>query len=162
VGWRPQFSHCLLFNPTDPRSARSNTLLEVRMGPDEVHDVQNIAEILVDPEGALERRSFWENTGHSLLVGVILHVFYAESEKTLSRLATFLPDPPRRSFEHTLRHMLDKPLVRLMLNQIARRLTESLEGDPAKRRRHLLLMILDELPAVGRHAAARDNEQAAA
>jgi type IV secretion system protein VirD4 len=43
-----------------------------------------------------------------------------------------------------------KPLVRLVLNQIGRRLTESLEGDPAKRRRHLLLMMLDEFPALGR------------
>jgi type IV secretion system protein VirD4 len=34
----------------------------VRKGPDEVRDVQNIADILVDPEGALERRSHWEKT----------------------------------------------------------------------------------------------------
>ncbi len=27
-GWRSTFSHCLLFNPTDPRSARYNPLLE--------------------------------------------------------------------------------------------------------------------------------------
>ena len=68
AGWRSRFSHCLLFNPTDPRSARYNPLLEVRKGPDEVRDVQNIADILVDPEGALERRSHWEKTSHSLLV----------------------------------------------------------------------------------------------
>jgi len=43
-----------------------------------------------------------------------------------------------------------KPLVRLVLNQIGRRLTEKLEGDPAKRRRHGLLMMLDEFPALGR------------
>jgi len=43
-----------------------------------------------------------------------------------------------------------KPLVRLVLNQIGRRLTEKLEGDPAKRRRHQLLMMLDEFPALGR------------
>jgi len=54
AGWRTKFSHCLLFNPTDARSARYNPLLEVRKGPDEVRDVQNIADILVDPEGALE------------------------------------------------------------------------------------------------------------
>ncbi len=60
AGWRSRFSHCLLFNPTDPRSARYNPLLEVRKGPDEVRDVQNIADILVDPEGALERRTHWE------------------------------------------------------------------------------------------------------
>jgi type IV secretion system protein VirD4 len=35
VGWRAKFSHSLLFNPTDSRSARYNPLLEVRKGPDE-------------------------------------------------------------------------------------------------------------------------------
>ncbi|MGK9232206.1 conjugal transfer protein TraG [Inquilinus limosus] len=234
AGWRARFSHCLLFNPTDPRSARYNPLLEVRKGPDEVRDVQNIADILVDPEGALERRSHWEKTSHSLLVGTILHVLYAEEEKTLARVATFLSDP-QRSFAHTLRRMMGtnhlgtpehpkvhpvvasaarevlnksenersgvlstamsflglyrdptvaattaacdwriadlvdaerpvslylvippsdisrtKPLVRLVLNQIGRRLTERLEGDPGKRRRHQLLMMLDEFPALGR------------
>jgi type IV secretion system protein VirD4 len=234
AGWRAKFSHCLLFNPTDPRSARYNPLLEVRKGPDEVRDVQNIADILVDPEGALERRSHWEKTSHSLLVGAILHVLYAEEEKTLARVATFLSDP-QRSFAHTLRRMMEtnhlgtpeqprvhpvvasaarevlnksenersgvlstamsflglyrdptvaattaacdwritdlvdaerpvslylvippsdisrtKPLVRLVLNQIGRRLTERLEGDPTKRRKHQLLMMLDEFPALGR------------
>jgi len=32
AGWRARFSHCLLFNPTDLRSARYNPLLEVRKG----------------------------------------------------------------------------------------------------------------------------------
>ncbi|PVM84447.1 conjugal transfer protein TraG [Caulobacter radicis] len=231
AGWRSTFSHCLLFNPTDARSARYNPLLEVRKGPDEVRDVQNIADVLVDPEGALERRSHWEKTSHSLLVGAILHVLYAEEEKTLARVATFLSDP-QRSFAHTLRRMMatnhlgtpgaprvhpvvasaarevlnksenersgvlstamsflglyrdptvalatsacdwriadlvdapvpvtlylvippsdisrTKPLVRLVLNQIGRRLTE---GDPAKSRKHQLLMMLDEFPALGR------------
>jgi len=43
AGWRAKFSHCLLFNPTDARSARYNPLLEVRRGADEVRDCQNIA-----------------------------------------------------------------------------------------------------------------------
>jgi type IV secretion system protein VirD4 len=104
-GWRSQFSHALLFNPTDSRSARYNPLLEVRKGSDEVRDVQNIADILVDPEGALERRNHWEKTSHSLLVGTILHILYAEEEKTLSRVAAFLSDP-MRSFDNTLRCMM--------------------------------------------------------
>ena len=73
AGWRSLFSHCLLFNPTDRRSARYNPLLEVRRGVEEVRDVQNIADILVDPEGVLDRRNHWEKTSHSLLVGTILH-----------------------------------------------------------------------------------------
>ena len=84
AGFRSSFSHCLLFNPADLKSARYNPLLEVRKGEWEVRDVQNIADILVDPEGALERRNHWEKTSHALLVGVILHVLYAEAEKTLT------------------------------------------------------------------------------
>ena len=40
-----------------------------------------------------------------------------------------------------------KPLVRLILNQVGRRLTEELED---KRKRHKLLLMLDEFPALGR------------
>jgi type IV secretion system protein VirD4 len=232
AGWRARFSHCLLFNPTDPRSARYNPLLEVRRGPDEVRDVQNIADILVDPEGALERRNHWEKTSHSLLVGAILHVLYADEDKTLARVATFLSDPTR-SFVETLHAMMTtnhlgtaaeplvhpvvasaarellnksenersgvlstamsflgvyrdptvatvtsacdwriddllgaqrplslylvvppsdisrtKPLVRLLLNQIGRRLTERLHSSARPPRQ--LLMMLDEFPALGR------------
>ena len=54
-----------------------------------------IADVLVDPEGALERRNHWEKTSHSLLVGTILHVLYAETDKTLAGVANFLSDPQR-------------------------------------------------------------------
>jgi type IV secretion system protein VirD4 len=227
AGWRSRFSHCLLFDPTDARSARYNPLLEVRRGVHEVRDVQNIADILVDPEGALERRNHWEKTSHALLVGVILHVLYAEEEKTLARVAALLSDPGR-SFAATLRAMMatrhlesgvhpvvaaaarelldksdnersgvlstavsflalyrdptvaavtaecdwriadlmegarpvtlylvvppsdisrTKPLVRLVLNQIGRRLTERLPEGTGGRQ---LLLMLDEFPALGR------------
>ena len=141
AGWRSRFSHCLLFNPTDPRSARYNPLLEVRKGPDEVRDVQNIADILVDPEGALERRSHWEKTSHSLLVGAILHVLYAEEEKTLARVATFLSDP-QRSFAHTLRRMMatnhlgtkEHPQVHPVVASAAREAGAELRVDAGVRR----------------------------
>ena len=236
AGWRQRFSHCLLFNPTDARSARYNPLLEVRRGTDEVRDVQNIADILVDPEGALERRNHWEKTSHSLLVGAILHILYAEEDKTLARVASFLSDP-QRPFTATLRRMMTtnhlgtsdapvvhpvvasaarevlnksenersgvlstamsflglyrdptvatvtsrcdwriadlvegkspvslylvvppsdisrtKPLIRLVLNQIGRRLTEHLHAENGSNAaaRHKLLMMLDEFPALGR------------
>ncbi|MBH8910412.1 conjugal transfer protein TraG [Pseudomonas aeruginosa] len=230
AGWRSRFSHCLLFNPTDPLSAAYNPLLEVRRGSHEVRDVQNIADILVDPEGALERRNHWEKTSHALLVGAILHVLYAGEDKTLRGVANFLSDPAC-PFEVTLhqmmttRHLGDgthpvvasaarevlnksenersgvlstamsflglyrdptvaevtsrcdwriadliaaehpvslylvvppsdisrtKPLIRLILNQIGRRLTESLDGSDGIERRHKLLLMLDEFPALGR------------
>jgi type IV secretion system protein VirD4 len=108
AGWRSRFSHCLLFDPTDARSAAYNPLLEVRRGPEEVRDVQNIADVLVDPEGSIERRNHWEKTSHSLLVGAILHVLYAEEDKTLAGVATFLSDPAR-PIERTLRLMMATP-----------------------------------------------------
>src|SRR3546814_19806365 len=43
-----------------------------------------------------------------------------------------------------------KPLIRLILNQIGRRLTESLDGSDGIARRHKLLLMLDEFPALGR------------
>lgn len=136
AGWRARFSHCLLFNPTDARSVRYNPLLEVRRGANEVRDVQNIADILVDPEGALERRSHWEKTSHSLLVGAILHILYAEEEKTLARVATFLSDP-QRSFAASLRRMMatnhlgteDAPLVHPVVASAARELLNKSENE---------------------------------
>ncbi|HGN3105604.1 TPA: conjugal transfer protein TraG, partial [Pseudomonas aeruginosa] len=230
AGWRSRFSHCLLFNPTDAKSAAYNPLLEVRRGAHEVRDVQNIADILVDPEGALEKRNHWEKTSHALLVGAILHVLYAGEDKTLRGVANFLSDPAS-PFELTLHRMMTtphlgdwphpvvasaarevlnksdnersgvlstamsflglyrdptvaevtsrcdwriadliaaehpvslylvvppsdisrtKPLIRLILNQIGRRLTESLDGSDGIGRRHKLLLMLDEFPALGR------------
>ncbi|MFY8153757.1 MAG: IncP-type conjugal transfer protein TraG, partial [Hyphomicrobiales bacterium] len=173
-------------------------------------------------------RNHWEKTSHALLVGTILHVLYAEADKTLAGVAAFLSDP-RRPIESTLwammttphlgeagvhpvvasaaRELLNKsanersgvlstamsflglyrdpvvaqvtrtcewrikdlvegelpvtlylvvppsdisrtkPLIRLILNQIGRRLTEDLK---ARQSRHRLLLMLDEFPALGR------------
>lgn len=227
-GFRARHGRVLLFDPTNAQSAAYNPLLEVRRGEWEVRDVQNIADVLVDPEGALERRNHWEKTSHALLVGAILHVLYAGQDKTLAGVAAFLSDP-KQPIETTLRAMMTtphlgkagthpviasaarellnksenersgvlstamsflglyrdpvvaqvtcrcdwrirdlveserpttlylvvppsdisrtKPLVRLVLNQIGRRLTEELH---AKGRRHRLLLMLDEFPALGR------------
>lgn len=226
--FRAGFGHILLFDPTNLKSNAYNPLLEIRRGPYEIRDVQNIADVLVDPEGSLDRRNHWEKTSHSLLVGAILHVLYAEENKSLAGVANFLSDPTR-DIKQTLDRMMTtphlgpnmphpvvasaarelknksdnecsgvlstamsflglyrdpivaevtsrcdwriaditssdrpttlyivippsdisrtKPLIRLMLNQIGRRLTEDLE---AKNNRHRLLLMLDEFPALGR------------
>lgn len=228
AGFRSRFSRTLLFDPTNELSAAYNPLLEVRRGVKEVRDVQNIADVLVDPEGSLERRNHWEKTSHALLVGAILHVLYAEPDKTLAGVAAFLSDP-RRSIEATLAAMMTtrhfgeegvhpvvasaarellnksenkrsgvlstamsflglyrdpviakvtrqcdwriadlmesdrpltlylvvppsdisrtKPLIRLILNQVGRRLTEDLSEGSERQR---LLLMLDEFPALGR------------
>jgi type IV secretion system protein VirD4 len=228
AGFRAKHGRVLLFDPTNTKSSAYNPLLEVRRGEWEVRDVQNIADILVDPEGSLEKRNHWEKTSHALLVGAILHVLYAETDKTLAAVAALLSDP-KRSIEVTLSAMMKtahlgeagphpviasaarellnksdnersgvlstamsflglyrdpvvaevtrrcdwrigelvsgnrpstlylvvppsdivrtKPLIRLILNQIGRRLTEDLN---AKGKRHRLLLMLDEFPALGR------------
>lgn len=230
-GWRSTLGPCIRFDPTDRASPRYNPLLEIRKGDFEVRDVQNIADILVDPEGSAERRDHWDKTGYALLVAVILHVLYAEDDKSLAGCARFLAHPEHTLFQtiermrttHHLvgpdgkgrvhpkvaegaRAMLSKsenersgvlstvltllevytdpviaqltsasdwgvmdlvagdlpvslylvvppsdlsrtrPLMRLILNQIGRRLTEELPG-PSQRK---LLLMLDEFPALGR------------
>src|SRR3546814_7544954 len=62
AGFRARHGRVLLFDPTNAKSAAYNPLLEVRRGEWEVRDVQNIADILVDPEGSLEKRNHWEKT----------------------------------------------------------------------------------------------------
>ncbi len=108
AGFRAQHGRVLLFDPTNAASSAYNPLLEVRKGEWEVRDVQNVADILVDPEGSLEKRNHWEKTSHALLVGAILHVLYAEADKTLAGVANFLSDP-RRPIETTLRAMMTTP-----------------------------------------------------
>ena len=199
----------------------------------EVRDVQNIADVLVDPEGSIEKRNHWEKTSHSLLVGAILYILYAGQDRTLCGVANFLSNPAH-PFDHTLRlkmttahlgrqgvhpvvassarEVLNKSenersgvlstamsflglyrdptiaavtsrcdwriadlisaehpvslylvvppsdisrtkplirLIRLIRNQIGRRLTESLDDSDGIARKHKLLLMLDEFPPWG-------------
>ena len=94
AGYRRQPSRCWRFEPTATDSVRFNPLLEVRPRRNgEVRDVQNIADILVDPDGSSEKRDHWKASAHPLLVGAILHVLYAEKEKSLGAVARFLSNP---------------------------------------------------------------------
>ena len=98
AGWRRDRlgSLCLRFDPTDVEGtcARYNPLFEIRRGPFEVRDAQNVADILVDPNGD-RVRDHWDRTAHALLVGVILHVLYAEPDKTLRGCVNLLTNPGR-------------------------------------------------------------------
>ena len=175
-------------------------------------------------------RTTGRRRAHALLCGAILHVLYAEADKTLAGVAAFLSDPARTQVE-TLKRMLDdrapavraaprgraggardaqqerqrafgrlstamaclglyrdpvvarntaasdfriadlmnadapvslylvvppsdlartRPIIRLMLNQIGRRLTESMQVGGKTAYRHRLLLLLDEFPSLGR------------
>ena len=230
AGWRRQFSRVWRFEPTALDSLRFNPLLEIRKGWNEVRDAQNVADLLVDPAGEKDTRDHWQTTAHSLLTGAILHVLYAESDKTLSGVARFLSNPdatqtqtlermletrhlgdaPHSAVAQAAREMLSKsdnelsgvfstalaclglyrdpvvarntsasdfriadlmnaeapvslylvvppsdlartrPILRLMLNQIGRRLTESMQVGIRTAYKHRLLLLLDEFPSLGR------------
>lgn len=107
AGYRLKFSNVIYFNPCSTSSARFNPLLEVRQGLNQIKDVQNIADMLVNPEGK-EKLDHWEKTGHNLLVGSILHVLHAEKDKSLAGVASFLSDP-RRGIVDTLLMMMSTP-----------------------------------------------------
>jgi type IV secretion system protein VirD4 len=108
AGWRRDRlgSVCLKFHPTavDGSSARYNPLLEVRPWPNDVRDAQLIADMLIDPDGQ-GSRDHWDLTAHDLLVGTILHVLYAERQKSLPGCLALLSDPTR-TIESTLTAML--------------------------------------------------------
>jgi len=100
----------LKFDPTscDGSSVRYNPLDEIRIGTvHEVRDVQNITDILVDPQGKGDL-NHWDKTGHALLVGVILHLKYTLPKATLSDIASFLSNP-NKNFEDSLEEMRTYP-----------------------------------------------------
>ncbi|PZR64564.1 MAG: conjugal transfer protein TraG [Candidatus Eremiobacter antarcticus] len=110
-GWRHKElgSTCLKFDPTsnDGSSTRFNPLNEIRIGTDhEVRDVQNIATMIVDPDGK-GLNDHWAKTGFSLLVGTILHVLYSEPDKTLRGVAAYLADPRFENVNQMFEHMLN-------------------------------------------------------
>lgn len=121
-GYRAQIGNCFCFDPTSLNTTRFNPLMEVRNGELEVKDAQNIADIIVDPDGRLDSRNHWQNAAHSLLVGVILHVLHDYERKSLAGVLEFLTTPSS-SFENTLEIMLKsshgvvKSVAQEMLNK---------------------------------------------
>jgi type IV secretion system protein VirD4 len=108
AGARQRLGHiCLKFDPTDTTGAsvKFNPLEQVRLRTvHEAGDVQNIVHMVVDPDGH-GLNDHWVKTGAALLTGTILHVLYAESNKTLRGAAGFLSDPKRTLLE-TIERMI--------------------------------------------------------
>lgn len=93
-GWRSKFSYCIAFNPSSRSTARFNPLLEVRRGDNEVRDVQNIVEMLTNPDGTA-KEDHWTKEASAYLLGVILHVLYTRENKSLEGVYYFLNDPSK-------------------------------------------------------------------
>ena len=71
---------CLKFCPTEPDSVRFNPLQEIRLDGNLIKDVQNIATMIVDPDGK-GLNDHWAKTGFDLLTGVILYVLLSPDLK---------------------------------------------------------------------------------
>jgi len=97
AGFRAGLGPVLCFAPTRADSHAFNPLFEVRRGANEVRDVQNLVEIMTDPAGDARYADFWDRSAKQVLVGVILHVLYAEplARKTLAVVRQRLGDLDR-------------------------------------------------------------------
>jgi type IV secretion system protein VirD4 len=103
AGWRQKHAQnkVLRFEPAAPSGGVCwNALDEIRLGTEsEVGDVQNLATLIVDPDGT-GLVSHWQKTSQALLVGVILHVLYkAKADGTVASLPSvdaMLSDPARK------------------------------------------------------------------
>lgn len=109
AGFRQKFlkNKVLKFEPTaiDGSSVHYNPLAEIRLKtPNEVRDVQNIADMMVDPQGT-GQLDHWSKTGHALLVGVALHLKYILPNASLPDIAKYLSNP-EKTFEETLEEMM--------------------------------------------------------
>jgi type IV secretion system protein VirD4 len=106
AGWRSAGARnrVLRFEPAATvDTVRWNPLDEIRLGGEhEVADVQNLATLIVDPDGkGLE--THWQKTAQALLVGVMLHVLYRAKQggapATLAEVDRVLADPARPAAE---------------------------------------------------------------
>ena len=102
AGWRKQHAKnkVLRFEPASAAAGVCwNPLDEIRIGTEnEVGDVQNLATLIVDPDGK-GMDSHWQKTAFALLVGVILHALYKAKNEgtpaTLPAVDAMLADPNR-------------------------------------------------------------------
>ncbi len=106
-GYRRRFGYALAFNPSSRETCRFNPLMEIRQGDNEVRDAQNVCDLIVDPDGK-GKPDHWSKEADAWLLAVILHVLYAEPDKTLGGIARFLDDP-NRTIHESLETMLVTP-----------------------------------------------------
>jgi len=105
-GWRQKYARnkVLRFEPAAlSGGVYWNALDEIRLATEyEVGDVQNLATLLVDPDGK-GLATHWQKTAQALLVGVILHVLYKAQQEgtdaTLPAVDDMLSNPDRESAE---------------------------------------------------------------
>lgn len=101
AGWRQQYAKnkVIRFDPSvRGKWARWNPLDEIRLGTEyEVGDAQNLALIIVDPDGK-GLNDHWSKTAFSLLTGLILHVLFQResgniANASLASIDAIISDP---------------------------------------------------------------------
>lgn len=117
-GYRASIGHNVYkldFAAPEGETARFNPLDAVRLGSfQEVADVQRIARMLADPDGAASASSnkHWSDNAAALLAGAILHILYrAKSQGGRATLAHVIQEltHPAKSHVEVLREWLTYP-----------------------------------------------------
>lgn len=105
-GWRKKYAKnkVIKFEPAAADgSICFNPLEEIRIGTEyEVGDAQNLATLIVDPDGK-GLNDHWQKTAQPLLVGCILHLLYRSKNEgvlaTLPEVDKMLSDPNRSVYD---------------------------------------------------------------
>src|SRR5258707_12158128 len=106
AGWRRTEgkNRILRFEPASScHSVHFNPLDEIRLGGQhETGDIQNLANLIVDPDGR-GLTTHWQKTACSLLTGAIAHVLYCarleNTPATLSAVDRLLTDPDKKAID---------------------------------------------------------------
>jgi type IV secretion system protein VirD4 len=118
AGWGSQQGTCLYMNPCTADGACYNPLHAIRQGVHEIGDVLGLVHVLTNPHGRPDSSNpeaqFWEKGERALMAAAILHVLYAEREKTLAGVDAFLSNPARAFLDtievmRTTSHLPDGP-----------------------------------------------------
>ncbi|HHS8316188.1 TPA: type IV secretory system conjugative DNA transfer family protein [Legionella pneumophila] len=116
-GWRKYHANnkVIRFEPASLEGCACwNPLDEIRMGsPYEVGDVQNLATLMVDPNGkGLE--SHWQKTSQALLVGLMLHALYKQQSEGIKATLPYIDQllsNPNQGIAELLTEMTQYPHV---------------------------------------------------
>lgn len=112
AGWRASElgNLCLRFDPTSTsgEATRYNPLFEIRPGPREMGDTQNLCDVVLDPHGDA-REDHWTRSARDLLTMAVLHTLYLGRDKTLRGVVQLLSGQESVLGERpeTFRHMLE-------------------------------------------------------
>lgn len=137
--WREQYANnrCLKLEISNEDSCAFNPLDAVRVNtPRAIGDIQNIATLLVDPEGkGMDGHGgHWQKAAHALLTGLIAFALHEGDDPSLRGVLN-LVNPSDRSFEEVLNEMAawhyESPDVQAVVRAAARQQLERVGEEAA-------------------------------